>query len=353
MKVQASAVSLTNNLFFILICLFLISCAKPQIDTLKTLPEWGPSRWMGTLPSNLSLAQISIPGTHKSNALYGCNFDIRIPIVGVQTGDLWKCQDKPIKEQLKMGIRYLDICCRRYGNAFIIHHSIIYQHLNFQDVLDACISFLQENPSETIILKIQEEQVAFEPQAGTDSFINIFNTYTNQYPDLFYKPTNRNARVIPTLGEARGKIIFLKRFEGSLQSPLGMDIAITENTTSTYNISATEKLRVQDFYKPKNATEKITYFLPLLEESFGQNTQVSTLYLNHTSACLLHTISVIDQTIPAPYYISIAKDMGNFLLNTLKNKGKGNTGIVAMDFVSPSHCDAIIKTNALIGRKKQ
>jgi hypothetical protein len=160
--------------------------------------------------------------------------------------------------------------------------------------------------------------------------------------------------VIPTLGEARGKIVFLKRFSNSYyQLPYGMNIAIADNTTSTYDLSSTEKLRVQDFYKPKDAAEKITRFLPLLEESFGKSAQATTLYLNHTSAYQQYTIPFIEKTIPAPYYIGVASRMGEYLINTLKNKGKGNTGIVAMDFVNASYCDAIIETNVSIGRKRR
>ncbi len=347
------------NVFLVSIGTYLVlcitSCTKPQVNSisLDTLPRWTSSAWMKELPSSLSLAQISIPGTHESNALHGCNFEIRVPIIGVQTSDLWRCQDVPIQQQLAMGVRYLDIRCRRVGDEFKIYHGPINQRLDFQNVLDICRSFLRINPSETIILKVQEEQVEFMPHEGTDSFVNIFIGYCRQYSNLFYKPSDPTARVIPTLGEARGKIVFLKRFESSIyQLPYGMKIAIGENTTSTSNLSSSEQLRVQDFYKPTDAMEKAGYFLPLLEESFGKSSKATTLYLNHTSAYQQYIIPLLEKKIPVPYYKGIADSMGEHLIGALKNKGKGNTGIVAMDFVKPSYCDAIIETNVAIGRKR-
>ena len=62
------------------------------------------NNWMGLLNGNLSLASLSIPGTHDSGASY----------------EYWsgtaKCQDISIASQLDIGIRFLDIRCRHENN---------------------------------------------------------------------------------------------------------------------------------------------------------------------------------------------------------------------------------------------
>ncbi len=337
------------------LCQCMLSCQKSEIKssnsklTLSHEPhtssvrpcyytQWTPSSWMHQLPSDFSIAQISIPGTHESAALHGGGPNFTVPIIDVNPSDVAKCQRISIAEQLQIGVRYLDIRCRRKGNSFDINHGHIYQNLNFEDVLTTCNTFLQQNPSETIIMKVQEE---YKPSKSSESFTQIFNTYCNRYPLLFYKHPSNSAHIIPTLGEARGKIILMKKFENADQVPVGIDASKRQsNATSVSKLSATEKMKVQSIFAVKNAEEKQKYFLPLLDESFEKTGQTSTLYINNTSA-----YQKLGGKIPTAYYVNIANDMGKYLIEILKNKGKGNTGIIPMDFINASYCKAIIETN--------
>jgi 1-phosphatidylinositol phosphodiesterase len=158
--------------------------------------------WMSVVADQTSIAAISIPGTHDSGATQE------------QVAGTAKCQNLSITDQLNVGVRYLDIRCRHIDNAFAIHHGAIYQNLNFNDVLNACINFLNSHPTETIIMSVKEEHT---PSNNTRSFEQTFDAYVQQNPAKWDLGNN-----IPTLGSIRGKIRLLRRFSGS--SPKGIEL---------------------------------------------------------------------------------------------------------------------------------
>lgn len=110
--------------------------------------------WMSKLPDSVPLSAISIPGTHESLARgYG-------EVIS-------ECQSLTLEQQLEAGVRGLDVRCRHISNSFAIHHGIVFMHLMFGDVLNVLESFLQINPSETVIVRIKEEHT---PENVTRSF---------------------------------------------------------------------------------------------------------------------------------------------------------------------------------------
>lgn len=154
------------------------------------LPKTEPNRWMMHLDDATLLSNLTIPGTHDTCALYG--------------GDLPICQTQTIREQLDAGVRALDIRCRHFRNQFPIHHSYIYQHIDFGEVQNACLDFLRRNPSETVIMHIKEEHTS---ECNTQSFHTTFAEYILPSASSWYLRGS-----IPTLGEIRGKIVLLRRF---------------------------------------------------------------------------------------------------------------------------------------------
>ena len=94
-----------------------------------SLASVGISNWMSALQDNVSLSQISVPGTHDSGAT------VEFPSGTAKT------QNLTIAEQLSIGVRFLDIRCRHIDDSFAIHHGPVYQKLNFDDVLNAVYAF--------------------------------------------------------------------------------------------------------------------------------------------------------------------------------------------------------------------
>ena len=90
-------------------------------------PGYRNPNWMSSLPDSRPLSQLSIPGTHDTMARYG--------------GDIAQTQSMTLSMQLQAGVRALDIRCRHINNAFAIHHGLIYQNANFDDVLSVVRDF--------------------------------------------------------------------------------------------------------------------------------------------------------------------------------------------------------------------
>ena len=81
-----------------------------------------------------------------------------------------------IRSYYEIGVRYLDIRCRHFHNTFEIHHGSIYQKINFDQVLEQCFTFLNNHPSETIIMSVKEE---YNPEGNSRSFEATFNARNN------------------------------------------------------------------------------------------------------------------------------------------------------------------------------
>jgi 1-phosphatidylinositol phosphodiesterase len=232
------------------------------------------------------------------------------------------CQDLTIPEQLSAGVRFLDIRCRHYEDAFVIHHGSVYQHMNFDDVLDACSSFLSDNPDECIIMSVKEE---YDSHNITQTFAETFNDYVEQDPDLWYFTTGT-----PALGDCRGKIVLVRRFSGSI----GIDAysSWSDNTTFTCGI-----LRVQDSYKVSSFTNdnKIAAIENLFDEAMVGSS--STFYLNFTSG--------YKSFLGIPNIPSVAEDVNEWLEDYFSTGISNCYGIVIMDFANADRCSLIYDTN--------
>ncbi|TDQ55092.1 phosphatidylinositol-specific phospholipase C [Actinorugispora endophytica] len=162
--------------------------------------------WMGRLPDSANLAGLSIPGTHDSMA-----FDSSI---------ISLTQDSDLPEQLRAGVRALDIRTRHYRDSFPIHHGSEYLHADFADVVRDTTDFLRDNPTETVLMRIRSEHTEAE---NTRSFEATLNWYVEDNPDtrdrlrdhLWRPPAGYDGRV-PDLGETRGRIVILQDFDSSV-----------------------------------------------------------------------------------------------------------------------------------------
>ncbi|MGR5996225.1 phosphatidylinositol-specific phospholipase C domain-containing protein [Bacillus cereus] len=165
-----------------------------------TIDTYNPN-WMKDIKDDVLLSQISIPGTHETMAMNGIY------------GEIGKCQTLNLSTQLKAGIRYIDIRCTYESSksdagipapSFSIHHGIINEHKALgKDVLSVVTSFLQDNPSETILMRIKQEYSSEKDPI----FSNTFQKYVDQYKSYFWD--SKLSFRIPKLGEVRGKIVVL------------------------------------------------------------------------------------------------------------------------------------------------
>ncbi|RPK74600.1 phosphatidylinositol-specific phospholipase C [Streptomyces sp. ADI95-17] len=144
--------------------------------------------WMGAVPDATALQRLTIPGSHDSGARYG--------------GPWTECQNTTIAEQLDSGIRFLDVRCRVTGGSFAIHHGASYQNLMFGDVLGACWDFLAAHPSETVLMRVKQEY----SEESDATFRAVFDDYLD---NRGWRPLFRIDPALPSLGDARGKVVLL------------------------------------------------------------------------------------------------------------------------------------------------
>lgn len=109
-----------------------------------------------------------------------------------------------IGDQLRAGIRYLDIRLRRSGQDFAVHHGAFYQQLTFAGVMESVAAFLREHPGETVLMRVKEE---YTPASGSESFAAIWERYMASHGSPAY---TGGSDAVPTLGQARGRVVFLR-----------------------------------------------------------------------------------------------------------------------------------------------
>lgn len=161
--------------------------------------EINTMNWMKALDSNKPVLQYNIPGTHDCVTQY------------IQFPHISKCQNMNLYDQLCLGIRALDIRVASKGERLVMVHGIakafntpnrLGRQMDMEDVLGHCYRFLDENPSETIIFQFKNDSNS----ENEKSFNNLFYTYIKGEGGKWFVE-NR----IPSLGEARGKIVLIRR----------------------------------------------------------------------------------------------------------------------------------------------
>ena len=223
----------------------LVGYDKGEINTTVRSIDWityssyvdGPC-WMKYVDGNKYLDELSIPGTHDSGT---CSVDNDTEPQSSQV----KCQQDYIPTQLLEGIRYFDIRLGK-GDDPGIDHGIFYllkkdgNYLHLSDVIGYFKTFLNENPSEALIMLASRGN----DEATDESITTAFAKVMADNPKLFYTSSR-----VPTLGEVRGKIVLLRRFGLAGDSvsghTWGLDLTEWDDKIKAHSDSATMCL-VQD-----------------------------------------------------------------------------------------------------------
>lgn len=285
------------------------------------------ANWMQQIEGQTPICKISIPATHDSGALLG--------------GAALQCQDITIREQLENGIRGFDIRLQAEPNKKLgVYHSVQYQNITWEDnVLPDFISFLKENPSETLVVSLKCENnddygYALLMTASLEIPENAAYFVQNWRPDI-------------TLEECRGKIVFLHRSRLiSKEFPGFMCLEWSDNATFDMQLEASSGIKgvasVEDEYFHESAI-----MAPYKTDRTFENMQAA---MNET-------------VIPHKWFISFAsatalpkngpKDFSDVvnaaLVQKMQNVQK-NCGMVLIDFAGDKDAKAL--TQALIDSNK-
>eukprot|EP00177_Eucheuma_denticulatum_P004615 GFKZ01008398.1.p1 GENE.GFKZ01008398.1~~GFKZ01008398.1.p1 ORF type:complete len:467 (+),score=40.49 GFKZ01008398.1:79-1479(+) len=284
------------------------SMSEGTLSTSSAPASWLTSAvedWMVDLSDSQSIAHVSIPGTHDSGALYG--------------GIACQTQSWTIEEQLKAGIRFFDIRCRRAGTVFAIHHGPCFQEIFFGDVLIDMQDFLYAHPNEFVIMNVQEEHDAMD---GSSSFISIWTTYVNRFNSLFV-----NSRFsLPTVGEMRGKVLVISKL--AIDKGIKWDDYLTE-TQNTYKVYA---MLNNNPFGPDTA-------------SIGQKKELVRNYIDKaatSSKLVINFLSGAEGMTPK----DVARSTNQNAYEHIGGyKGAKRVGVIIMDYPGEKLVYRVIKTN--------
>ena len=236
----------------------------------------GAGDWMAGLDDGAALNALAIPGTHDSATQY-----VTLAFFG-------KCQTKSVGEQLEAGYRYLDIRLAADGTQLKLMHGFVNcktgiypwsDTLYLDAVLSECYDFLAKHPTETVLFAVKQEH----GKESVAEFQRLLDSYIQKNPERWLL-TDR----VPTLGQARGKLVLLRRYADEAQ--LGWNAGIPfwwegQSGSEDMTLSAvaqdngTYMLWVQDrFCYP--VEEKWTAFLAGLGLSRPQDGEVSVSFLS-------------------------------------------------------------------------
>lgn len=228
------------------------------------------SNWMGHLPDTLCLSQVTIPGTHNAGA------DKHTSQIWWLVEDYVICQNFRIKNQLKLGIRWLDIRLRYHNGSLLVHHGPFYLRKNFSNILDCSSDFLENHPSEVIILMIKQEHSKVSSYKFSEAVYTGMKDHGLHY---FYRENK-----IPTVGEARGKIYIVRRFVNETGKDLGIYVYWPNNTTGSMYHYNGYSIYAQDHYSLRGVStdKKFDLVVDCIKKAHN-NTDPNTFYINFVS----------------------------------------------------------------------
>ena len=281
-------------------------------ESFLNIYKWIPiTYWMRSLDGSLTLAQLAIPGTHDSGAYNGkfkeCN-----------------CQSSKPSEQLDLGVRSFDLRLQCKNNELYLIHGLCkfdYKH-KLRDTLDHFLSFLENHPTEVIMLHIKKEE---DPSDCSDFADNTGVALKH----LLEQMEGQGLRVMkeydafPTLGQAAGQVLVWH--EPNIESCCSYPITIdweSETPRQVVRWGVNSTFVVQDAYKNR-PSKKWDIVKPLLVEA-AAHTDAQRLFYNYTS-CVKWPDTPLDG----------ASNINEWLATWLSRNPKGGPlGVIIADYIT-------------------
>ncbi len=249
--------------------------------------------WMSALQDNISIKDITIPGTHDSGTKdIGSEWDqpkekaLR-PWAITQTTS--------ITEQLNNGIRLLDLRLSYKDGEIKIYHGTGFFgsscNLTFLEAYKQIVDFLLTHPNETVIVTLKNEE-----NSMSDDYRKKLNAYLAAMKDSGIVYTNDS---IPTLGEVRGKIVLYNRL-----SDYGFTQGINYSNQST----------IEDHFEC-TADEKKNYVEESLQRIENKSNDSNKIVVTYTSTNPISNCHAFDNYSWYDYLnpVKLATDLGTYL----------------------------------------
>lgn len=301
--------------------------------------------WMAGIPDEALLSSINIPATHDTGTA-GVVEDL-VPSVSITS-----CQNLYYDEQLNMGARSFDIRANATkddasaSDVKIVHGGELWQcqekngsDLTLQSILNTSLGFLEKHKSETVILTVK-------PDAGsTIGLEHAVAEFIEKNKDKVYSGGD-----IPSMKEARGKIIFLRRFNLTKNYDSSVERAMGFNLTNWDDIKYKDykyayklyddgknHVYIQDAYNTYGS-EKWPYILETMKQTTGQDTshpiEYNSWVFNYTSCSQGAPLGLTQEINPRLF-----KDEDNCIDNRF-------LGTVMLNFIDEPMSRLIYETNS-------
>lgn len=153
--------------------------------------------WMRGLDDKAFVCQLSIPGAHDACC---SSFSGMSAIGGAFAG---KVQTVSVQQMLPLGVRAFDLRPAVKDGTLTICHGILVTSFDFNTIMQQLCSYLDAHPSEFCVVTIRHE---VEADDGDSSFGSRLQSSLASFKSHLV-----NFRPNLTVGEARGKILFLSR----------------------------------------------------------------------------------------------------------------------------------------------
>ncbi|KRX09256.1 PLC-like phosphodiesterase, TIM beta/alpha-barrel domain [Pseudocohnilembus persalinus] len=268
-------------------------------DYISTFPQpdyklfkHNTKKWMEQIDDDRYISSLTIPGTHQSLSRQGGYMKV-ITVA--------QCQSWSIEDQLNAGIRSFDLRgkCRQNGAQFSAYHGIVDQKMDIKSIFPVFYKFLDENPSEFIVIFIKEEKKGVSDEVLT----NMFDTMIQETHREKYWCIQEN---IPKVKQVRGKIFFIPRWKYATRFRL-------VRYQDCYNIEPKQKLKEIENFRIQT--------LQSVDADIGQ-----TLFINYLSGSTY-------KNWPLTYALKTNKQ---FYQNCISR------GIIMIDFPGEKLIDTII-----------
>ena len=309
--------------------------------------------WLGMVKDDTKVCKLSIPGTHDT--MTGMGF--YQPVLKYIFNLTAISQVSTLGEQMNSGLRFFDIrpvvSTDTIAKKKILRltHGISELDITFEWTIDQLQAYLKAHPTEFFIAKLQFDN-GFEDQKDLFALLNNVMQMP-KYKGLFIE----NWRPDITVGEMRGKILWLSRYDLRQLQPLyhypivycdwpdeDPDIEedldpVAQRNCAMYNMNDTTvkaRLYKQDYYKTTTATRmknKQKTVIDMMHSAREANAGSENIWIvNHCSA----------YTEVSPRgYITNAANLHPLVVEDMQ-KYEGTVGIMPMDMACHDYVHCVI-----------
>lgn len=214
--------------------------------------------WMAQLDDDAFVCQLSIPGAHDACS---SSFSSASALGALFSG---KVQTKSVEQMLPLGVRLFDLRPAVNGNKLTIYHGVLQTSSDFNTAMQQLCNYVTLHPTEFCVVVIRHETDGDDNNAN---FGSMLQTSLTQFSDYLV-----NFRPNLTVGEARGKILFLSRDEYNAPIRGGRITGWPGNTSTNsgqcYGLETHKcSMWMQDFFEYSDVNDKRNAIEAMLNQS--------------------------------------------------------------------------------------